>query len=51
MGMFSMSERKSGLTGAAGVASVSFTTGILPTTTTLLLLGSLLLPLPGDVTG
>jgi hypothetical protein len=49
--MFSMSERKSGFTGVAGTPSVSFTTGILPTTTTLLLLGSPLLPLPGDITG
>jgi|SoiMethySBSTD1v2_1073268.scaffolds.fasta_scaffold4512463_2 hypothetical protein len=49
--MFSMNERESGFTGVAGVPSVSFTTGILPTTTTLLLPGSLLLPLSGDITG
>jgi hypothetical protein len=38
-------------TGTASAPPVSLTTGILLTTTTLLLPGSLLLPLPGDITG
>ena len=47
--MFSVSGFRMRSTGTASVPSVSLTTGILPTTTTILLLGSLLLP--GDITG